>query len=100
MTRVGLYMLAGCALTACAPKPMSPQAARDLCLVDIADDGVSGTVGIGVGSSGTRAGAAITVTDKALRKRNLEAELADCIARRVEGRGPKPTFGITIGATT
>lgn len=88
------------ALAACAPVPMSPEAAREVCLAEIADDGVSGVVGVGVGSSGTVAKTRITVTDRALRKRDPEAELADCIARRVQGRGPKPTFGVTVGART
>ena len=89
------------AATACAPVPMTYERAEALCREDIRGaDGVSGNVGIGVGSGGGRAKGSITIDNRVFNPQSQDDYLADCIARRVNGE-PQPTqFGITIGAST
>jgi len=88
-------------LVACTPVPMTPERAEQLCRDEVRQaDGVSGTVGVGIGTGGPKAKGSITVTDRVLNPQTEEEFLAECIARRVEGK-PAPTrVGITIGAKT
>ena len=88
-------------LLACAPVPMSPERAEQLCRQDLAQaDGVSGRVGVGIGTGGAKARGGITVTNQVFNPQSEEAFLKDCIARKVAGE-PEPTrFGISVGAKT
>ncbi len=89
------------AAVACAPQPMTLERADALCREDLRGaDGVSGNVGVGVGTGGVRAGGSVTIDDRVLNPQTEEEFLADCIARRVNGE-PAPTrFGITLGGRT
>ncbi len=84
-------------LAACAPAPMTPERAERLCRDEAGlADGVQGRIAIGVGSGGPAGSAEITLTDRILRPQTEEDFLADCIARRLAGRPPPATAGITI----
>ncbi|MEL6587328.1 MAG: hypothetical protein AAFY65_13745 [Pseudomonadota bacterium] len=77
---------------------MTPDRAERLCQQEVRQaDGVSGSVGIGVGTGGARGKGEITVTNRILNPQSPEEFLADCIARRVAGRPEPTTFGITVG---
>lgn len=88
----------GLMISACAPVPVTRERAQALCLGEVRDaDGVSGYAGVGIGSSGGRAKGGIRVTNRVFNPQTEEEFLADCVARRLEGR-PAPTqFGITLG---
>ncbi len=89
------------AVSACAPVPMTLERADALCREELRGaDGVTGKVGVGVGSGGVRAGGAVTVDSRVLNPQTEEEFLAECISRRVNGE-PAPTrFGITLGGRT
>ena len=100
MKNLALLSLAAL-LGACAPKPVSPERAEALCRQDARGaDGVSGNVGVGVGTGGARAKGSITIDSRVLNPQTEDEFLAQCIQRRIDGR-PAPTrFGITLGAST
>ncbi|MGB3408904.1 MAG: hypothetical protein WBA67_15590 [Jannaschia sp.] len=86
---------------ACAPVPMSAERAQELCSRELRQaDGVSGSIGVGIGSGGARARGGITVTNRVLNPQTPEDFLADCIARRVAGKPAPATFGLTVGGRT
>ncbi|MBF9028983.1 hypothetical protein HKCCE3408_01125 [Rhodobacterales bacterium HKCCE3408] len=89
------------ALAACAAPEMTEERAARLCAEEARQaDGISGRVGVGVGSGGGRAGGSITITNDILNPRSEQQALEECIARRMAGE-PSPTrFGLTIGAGT
>jgi len=84
--------------SACAPVPVSLERADALCRDELREaDGVTGNVGVGVGTGGVRAGGSVTVDSRVLNPQTEEEFLAECISRRVNGE-PAPTrFGITLG---
>lgn len=89
------------ALVACAPVPVSPERAAQLCREQAGlGDGVRGNVGVGVGTGGGKAKGSITVTDKVFRPQNDQDAFEACVARKVSGEREPTTFGITIGAST
>ena len=63
-------------------------------------DGVSGTVGVGVGTGGPRAGGSVTIDNRVFNPQSEEEFLAECIARRMNGEPQPPRFGITLGGRT
>ena len=84
----------------CAPVPMTEERATRLCLEEAGlADGVGGTLGVGVGSSGATAKAGITLTNRILDPQTREEFMADCVARRLAGRPAPATVGITIGGS-
>jgi hypothetical protein len=88
-------------LAACAPVPVSPERAAELCREEVGlSDGVQGNVGVGVGTGGGKARGSITVTDKVFRPQSADDAFAACIDRKVNGKPEPTTFGITIGAKT
>jgi len=88
-------------LAACAPAPVSPERAAQLCREEVGlADGVQGNVGVGVGTGGGKARGSITVTDKVFNPQSADNAFADCIDRKVNGKPAPTTFGITIGAST
>ena len=96
-----LALILGLALTACAPVPVTRDKAEALCLDELHQaDGVSGTVGVGIGTGGAKAKGSITVTDRVFNPQTEDAFLAECIDRRVSGKPAPTTVGITIGAKT
>lgn len=89
------------ALAACAPVPVSPQRAAELCREEVGlADGVQGHVGVGVGTGGGKARGSITVADKVFRPQSPDQAFEACVDRRVNGKPQPTTFGITIGAST
>lgn len=88
-------------LAACAPVPVSPERAAQLCREEVGlADGVRGHVGVGVGTGGGKAKGSITVTDKIFNPQSADQAFEDCVARRVNGEPQPTTFGITVGAST
>ena len=85
-------------LAGCAPVPMTPERATRTCLAEIGQaDGVSGSVGVGIGSTGPSTEGTVTVTNRVLAPQTESEFLSDCVARRVSG-APEPTvYGITVG---
>ncbi len=100
--RPGPRYLVACSLiaSACAPTPMTADRAERLCReeADLAD-GVRGTVGIGVGSGGPRTKAGITITNRIFDPQSEADFIADCVARRMAGRPPPTTAGLTVGGS-
>jgi len=89
------------AVPACAPVPVTLERADALCREELRGaDGVTGNVGVGVGTGGVRAGGSVTVDSRVLNPQTEEEFLADCIARRVNGERPPGRFGITLGGRT
>ncbi len=88
-------------LAGCAAPPMTEERAARLCAEEARQaDGISGVVGVGVGSDGPGARGTVTITSDILNPRSESQALADCIARRMAG-DPTPTrVGITIGGST
>ena len=87
-------------LVACAPVPMTEERARAECRAELSRmQGVSGEVGIGVGSGGPRTRGSITITNRVGNRWTPEQFIADCVARRMAGRPPPPTVGISIGGS-
>ncbi|MDJ0630764.1 MAG: hypothetical protein QNJ44_21080 [Rhodobacter sp.] len=79
---------------------MTPERAERLCREEAGlADGVRGTVGIGVGSGGPAGKAKITVTNRIFDPQSEAEFMAECIARRLEGRPAPTTAGITIGGS-
>ncbi|RLJ59472.1 hypothetical protein BCF46_1621 [Litoreibacter meonggei] len=88
-------------LAACAPVPVSPERAAEMCRKEVGlADGVQGNIGVGVGTGGGKARGSITVTDKVFRPQSADAAFAACVDRKVNGKPEPTTFGITIGAKT
>ena len=88
-------------LAACAPVPVSMERAAQLCREEVGlADGVRGNIGVGVGTGGGKARGSITVTDKVFRPQSADEAFAACIDRKVNGKPPPTTFGITVGAKT
>lgn len=88
-------------LLACAPVPVTPERADRLCRAEVAQaDGVSGSVGAGIGSGGPVASGRVTITNRILNPQPEEDFLADCIARRTSGAPAPTTVGITLGGRT
>lgn len=86
---------------ACAPQQVSLERADALCRDELRGaDGVTGTVGVGVGTGGVRAGGSVTIDDRVLNPQSEEEFLAECIARKVNGEAGPTRFGITVGART
>lgn len=101
MTRFILSSLLLVALVACAPVPVSPERAAQLCREQAGlGDGVRGNIGVGVGTGGGKVRGSITVTDKVFRPQDDQAAFEDCVARKIAGEAEPPTIGITIGAST
>lgn len=95
------YLALALLAAACAPAPVSPERAAQLCREQAGlGDGVRGNIGVGVGTGGGKAKGSITVTDKILRPQDDQRAFEDCIARKVAGEPEPTTFGITIGAST
>lgn len=89
------------ALVACAPQPVSPDRAAELCRDEVRSaDGVTGNIGVGVGNGGAKAKGSITVTDRVFNPQTEEEFMEACIARRVQGKPAPPRIGITIGGRT
>ncbi|MEP3346563.1 MAG: hypothetical protein ABJN34_16040 [Litoreibacter sp.] len=88
-------------LAACAPVPVSPERAAQLCRDEVGlADGVQGYVGVGAGTGGGKAKGSITVTDRVFNPQSPDEALAACIDRRVSGAPQPTTFGITVGASS
>lgn len=88
-------------LAACAPVPVSPERAAQLCREEVGlADGVQGYVGVGVGTGGGKAKGSITVTDRVFNPQSADEAFAACIDRRVTGKPQPTTFGITVGASS
>jgi hypothetical protein len=88
-------------LAACAPVPVSPERAAQLCRDEVGlADGVQGYVGVGVGTGGGKAKGSITVTDRVFNPQSADEAFAACIDRRVNGKPQPTTFGITVGASS
>lgn len=86
---------------ACAPQPVSLERADALCRDELRGaDGVTGNVGVGVGTGGVRAGGSVTIDDRVLNPQTEEEFLAECISRKVNGEAGPTRFGITVGART
>ena len=80
---------------------MTPERAEALCREEVGQaDGVSGRVGVGIGTGGPKAKGSITVTNRVLNPQSEEEFFAECIDRRLAGRPAPTTFGITIGGRT
>jgi hypothetical protein len=91
----GLGLLLGC-----APQPMTVERATDICRDEAGlADGIGGTVGIGIGSTGGTAEASLTLTNRLLNPQTEEEFMADCVARVMAGQPAPPTIGITIGGS-
>ncbi|GIT91282.1 hypothetical protein JANAI62_17380 [Jannaschia pagri] len=89
-------------LIACGPPaPITPERAERLCRSEAEQaDGISGSIGVGIGSDGPSARGGITITDDIFNPRPRDEALADCIARRTAGEPTPTTVGITIGGRT
>ncbi|SFR40839.1 hypothetical protein [Litoreibacter janthinus] len=88
-------------LAACAPAPVSPERAAQLCREEVGlADGVQGNIGVGVGTGGGKARGSITVTDKVFKPQTADDAFSACIDRRVNGKPQPTTFGVKIGAST
>ena len=88
-------------ISACAPVPMTLERAERLCRDEAPlADGVSGRVGVGVGTGGAKARGGIVVTDRVFNPQTEEEFMRDCIARRLNGEPQPTTFGVTIGGKT
>ncbi|WP_179378247.1 hypothetical protein [Jannaschia marina] len=95
MSRLVLCLLP--LLAACDPVPVSPERAERLCRAEVGQaDGVSGSIGAGVSNDGPRARGGITITNRVFNPQTEEEFLAECIARRVEGRPEPTTFGVSV----
>ncbi len=87
--------------TACAPVPMTPERAARQCRAEASQaDGISGSVGAGVSNRGSFGTGSITVTNRVFNPQTEGEFVADCIARRMEGRPEPTTFGVSIGGRT
>ncbi len=87
-------------LAACAPQPMTVERAERQCREELPlADGVSGNVGIGVGTGGVRTRTGITVTNAILNPQSDREFMAECIDRVMEGRPRPARFGITLGSS-
>ena len=80
---------------------MTLERADALCRDELREaDGVSGIVGVGVGTGGVRAGGSVTIDNRVLNPQTEEEFLSECIARRVNGEPAPATFGVTLGGRT
>ena len=89
------------ALSACAPVPMNQERAEELCRDEAGlADGVEGSVGVGVGTSGVSGGVGVTVNNRVLSPQSEAEFMAECVARRMSGEPAPATFGIRLGTST
>jgi hypothetical protein len=95
-----LICLMACLIaTGCAgPQPMTRERAARLCQSEARQaDGVSGDFSLGTGTTGSRAGASITLNSNLFNPRSEAEVLAECIDRRMAGRDAPPApSGITL----
>lgn len=88
-------------LASCAPVPMTPEKAARQCRAEVGQaDGISGSIGAGVSNRGAVGTGNITITNRVLNPQSEADFLADCIARRVDGRPEPTTFGVSLGRNT
>lgn len=84
---------------ACAPVPMTPERAARECRADASQaDGIFGSVGVGVSNRGPVGDGSITITNRVFNPQSEEEFVAECIARRMEGRPEPTTFGVSVGS--
>ncbi|WP_371156350.1 hypothetical protein [Jannaschia sp. 2305UL9-9] len=101
MIRMFVAFLPLLATAACAPPPVSAERAARLCQNEAEQsDGISGRVGVGIGTGGPSARAGITITDAIFNPRTRDEALANCIQRRTTGGRTPTTVGITLGGRT
>ena len=88
-------------LAACAPRPISYEAAERQCRQEAGlADGFGGRIGAGVSNDGPVASGSITITNRILNPTSPRDYLEQCIADRTAGRSRPTTAGITIGGST
>jgi len=79
---------------------MTPERAEELCREDIGHaNGVSGVVGVGVGTNGARAKGAVVVTNRVFNPQTEEEFLRDCIDRKLGQAPAETTFSVAIGGS-
>lgn len=79
---------------------MTPERAERLCRDEARlADGVTGSVGLGVGSGGATGSAGITLTNRVFSPQSEEDFVAECVARRLAGQPQPTTVGISLGGS-
>lgn len=100
MTRGALLFLPLLAV-ACAPVPLGPEEAARQCRAEAGlADGISGSIGAGVSNRGPVGTGSITVTNRVLNPQTEAEFISECMRRKVDGRPPPTTFGISAGRRT
>ena len=98
---IRLLLLLPLGLMACAPVPLTPEKAARQCRAEAGQaDGISGSVGAGISNRGPVGTGSITITNRVFNPQTEAEFVAECIARRLEGRPEPTTFGITAGRRT
>ena len=85
-----LTILAAGLTVACTPAPMTPERAESLCAEQIGlSDGIEGAIHVGIGSSGSHAGASITLTRRIFAPQTEDEFMAECVERLLDEK-PAP----------